>query len=353
MPTFAAADLEQLASQLLQGAGTPPELAAIVADHLIEANLAGHDSHGVLRVLQYCDFIQRGEIKPHETTRVVERFPAGALLDGNACLGQVAGREATLLAIDIARETGTASVGVRNCHHTGRIGTYTLMIAEAGMIGLCFVNSGGGAQAVLPFGGMKRRLSTNPISISAPQADGPPLVVDMSTTVAPEGKVRAKFQAGKPAPDGWLVDAEGRPTNDASLLYADPPGALVPLGGSVGYKGYCLALMIDILAGVLTGAGGCAPDRAYPGDGLFVMAIDIARFQPLADFSQRVRDLAEYMHATPTMPGVDRVLVPGEIELQRKAALLKRGLYVEGGTWNMLLVLCEKFGVTPPAEKES
>lgn len=353
MPTFAAADLEQLASQLLQGAGTPADLAAIVADHLIEANLAGHDSHGVLRVLQYVDFVERGEIKPQEKTRVVERFAAGALLDGNACLGQVAGREATLLAIEIARQSGTASVGVRNCHHTGRIGTYTLMIAEAGMIGLCFVNSGGGAQAVLPYGGVKRRLSTNPISISAPQADGPPLVLDMSTTVAPEGKVRAKFQAGKPAPDGWLVDSEGRPTNNAALLYADPPGALVPLGGPVGYKGYCLALMIDILAGVLTGAGGCAPDRVYPGDGLFVMAIDIARFQPLADFSQRVRDLAGYMHDTPTMPGVDRVLVPGEIELQRKAALLKSGLYVEDGTWNLLLALCEKYGVTPPAEKES
>lgn len=353
MPTFAAADLEQLASRLLQGAGTPPRLAAIVADHLIEANLAGHDSHGVLRVLQYVDFIGRGEIDPHATPRAVDRFPAGALLDGNAGLGQVAGREATLLAIDIAREMGTASVGLRNCHHTGRIGTYTLMIAEAGMIGLCFVNSGGGAQAVLPFGGLKRRLSTNPISISAPQADGPPLVVDMSTTVAPEGKVRAKFQAGKPAPDGWLVDSEGRPTNDASLLYADPPGALVPLGGSVGYKGYCLALMIDILAGVLTGAGGCQPDRAYPGDGLFVMAIDVARFQPLADFSRCVHDLAEYMHDTPTLPGVDRVLVPGEIELQRKAALLKSGLYVEDGTWNLLLGLCDKFGVTPPATKES
>jgi uncharacterized oxidoreductase len=352
MPTFAAADLEQLASQLLQGAGTPPELAAIVADHLIEANLAGHDSHGVLRVLQYVDFIENGHIQPAGHARVLERFTAGAVIDGCHGLGQVIGREATLLAIEIAQESGIGGVTVRNCHHTGRIGTYTLSIAEAGMIGMCFVNSGGGAQAVPPFGGLKRRLSTNPISISAPQTDGPPLVLDMATTVAPEGKVRAKFQAGKPAPDGWLVDAEGRPTNDASQLYADPPGALVPLGGPVAYKGYCLALMIDILAGVLTGAGGCAPDRAYPGDGLFVMAIDVAKFQPLADFSQRVRDLAQYMQATPTMPGVDRVLVPGEIELQRKAARLRDGVYVEDGTWNLLLALCEKFAVKPPAAKE-
>ncbi len=348
MPIFAAGDLELLASRLLQAAGTPPELAAIVANHLIEANLAGHDSHGVLRVLQYVDSIATGQVKPAGRTRVVERFPTGAVLDGCAGLGQVAGREATLLAIDIAREIGTGAVAVRNCCHTGRLGTYTEMIAQAGMIGLGFVNSGGGAQAVPPFGGIKRRLSTNPISISAPQADGPPIVLDMATTVAPEGKVRAKFQAGKPAPDGWLVDAEGRPTNDAALLYADPPGALVPLGGPVAYKGYCLAFMVDILAGILTGAGGCEPERVYPGDGLFVLAIDVARFRPLADFSERVRDLAEYMHGCPTASGVDRVRVPGEIELERRAARLREGVSVEDGTWNLLLALCEKLGVVPP-----
>lgn len=349
MPRFTAQSLESLATDLLERAGASRENAHIVADHLVAANLAGHDSHGVLRVLQYVASIDSGLIQPNGKTRVINRFPAGAVLDGGQGFGQVAGRDATLLAIEIARASGVGAVSLRGCHHTGRIGTYTEMCASEGLIGICVVNSGGGAQVVPPFGGVGRRLSTNPISIAAPTAGEHPMVLDMATTVAPEGKVRAAFQAGKPVPEGWLMDHAGRVTTDAAQLYAEQPGALVPIGGIVGYKGFGLSLMIDVLAGVLTGAGGCQPERAYPGDGLFIIALDTQRYMPLADFSQCVSALTDYIHSSPTAPGFERVYVPGEPEVARREQRLREGVLVEEGTWTLLEQLAERFGVAVPS----
>ncbi len=348
MPTFDAPDLQRLATNLLASAGAPAELAHIVAEHLINANLAGHDSHGVLRVLQYVDGIQSGLIVPAAEMTVVNRFAAGAVVDGGGGFGQVIGRQATLLAMEIAKATGVGAVTACHCHHTGRIATYTEMCAKAGFVGIAVVNSGGGAQVVPPFGGLGRRLSTNPISIAVPSGGEHPIVLDMATTVAPEGKVRAAFQAGKPVPTGWLMDAKGQTTNDAGQLYADPPGALVPIGGIVAYKGFGLSLMIDILAGILSGAGGCQPDRQYPGDGFFLVAVDVERFRPLADFRHEVAALADYIHSSPTIEGVEKVYVPGEIELERRAARLREGIFVEEGTWDLLAKLCVRFGIAVP-----
>ncbi len=348
MPNFPPADLQRLATDLLAAAGAPAELAAIVAEHLVDANLAGHDSHGVLRVLQYVEAIDSGLIAPAAEMTVVDRFAAGAVVDGGGGFGQVIGRQATLLAMEIARDSGVGAVTVHHCHHTGRIGTYTEMCASAGLIGIAMVNSGGGAQVVPPFGGLGRRLSTNPISIAAPSDGEHPIVLDMATTVAPEGKVRAAFQAGKPVPTGWLVDSEGQYTNDAAQLYADPPGALVPIGGIVAYKGFGLSFMIDILAGILTGAGGCEPNRQYPGDGLFVIAIDVERFKPLGEFRHQVAALADYIRSSPTAAGAENIYAPGDLELRRREARLRDGLFVEQGTWNLLETLCERFGVTVP-----
>jgi uncharacterized oxidoreductase len=345
MPTFPAAALEQLATQLLEKAGAPRKLAEVVSNHLIEANLAGHDSHGVLRVLQYVEFVDNGMIQPAAVGTVARRFAAGAVLDGNGGFGQVIGKQATELAIEIARESGVSAVTASNCHHTGRIGTYTEMCARAGLIGIGVVNSGGGAQVVPPFGGLGRRLSTNPISIAAPSDSQHPIVLDMATTVAPEGKVRAAFQAGKPVPIGWLNDAQGQYTTDAAQLYADPPGALVPIGGIVGYKGFGLGLMIDVLAGILTGAGGREPDRQYSGDGLVVIALDVECFKPLADFRQQVTALADYIRSSPTAAGVENIYAPGDLELLRRQSRLRHGLFVEQGTWDLLTKLCERFGV--------
>ena len=168
-----------------------------MAEHLVEANLTGHDSHGVLRVPQYVDLIDAGKLKPAGKLQIVRETPAIAVIDGGAAFGQVVGHAAMRLAMDEARSAGVAAVSAGNCSHTGRIGTYTQMAAGEGMVGIAMVNSGGGGQAVAPFGGIGRRLSTNPISMAAPSRGPHPLLLDIASSVAPEGKVRAIHQAGK------------------------------------------------------------------------------------------------------------------------------------------------------------
>ena len=213
MPTFTADALTCLATDIFQRCGAPRDIAAGVAEHLVASNLAGHDSHGVLRIEQYVDMIDQKLLVPEGRMHVVERFAAGAVVDGNQGFGQVAARDAMYLAIEIAGTTGTGAVAVRNCCHTGRLGTYSEMAAAAGMVGIVFVNAGGGGQLVAPFGGTARRISTNPLSIAAPSADGT-VMLDIATSVAPEGKVRAMLAAGKQLPAGWLIDARGEPTTD-------------------------------------------------------------------------------------------------------------------------------------------
>ena len=176
-------------------------------------------------------------------------------LDGQLGFGQVAAGEAMTAAIQKARKSGIAAVTLRNSYHSGRIASYTCQAAREGMIGLVMVNAGGGGQSVAPFGGLERRLATNPISIAAPANDQYPVYLDIATSVAPEGKIRDYFQRGRPVPQGWITDAHGQPTTDPATFYAKPGGALLPLGGAAGYKGFGLAFMIDVIAGALSGAG--------------------------------------------------------------------------------------------------
>ena len=282
MPTFAADRLEQLITAIFERAVAPTDHASCVAAHLVNANLAGHDSHGTIRVPQYIDLIDAGRIKPAATMEIVTRLPAAAVVDGRGGFGQVIVRDAMRLAIELAKQSAIGAVTVRNCSHTGRIGTYTQMAAEAGLVGIATVNSGGAGHAVAPFGGTAARLSTNPISIAAP-TDGPfPIVLDMATSVAPEGKVRTYLQADKPLPSGWIVDAEGKPSFNAADFYAG--GAILPLGGPAGHKGFGLGFMVDILAGALSGGGCCARpaalERQYAGNRHRRAAVRAARRFP-------------------------------------------------------------------------
>jgi uncharacterized oxidoreductase len=332
--------LERLTSTIFERCGAPAESAAIVAEHLVAANLAGHDSHGVIRVPQYFELIGDGRLKPEGRMRIVQELPAAAMVDGGAGFGQVIGREAMLLAVKIARAGGIGAVTVRNCNHTGRIGTYTQMAAEAGLVGIAMVNTGGGGQAVTPFGGTGRRLSTNPISIAAPSGGAFPIVLDMASSIAPEGKVRTYYQAGKSLPAGWTIDAAGKPTTDPNDFYGSPPGALLPLGGAAGHKGFALAFMIDILAGALSGAGCCQAGPAAPGDGMLAMAIDVRQFTPLAGFQERVAQLAEYVKSSPTAEGIEQIYVPGEVEAVARERRLRDGIVIEPTLWTLIERIC-------------
>jgi uncharacterized oxidoreductase len=343
-----ASQLERLATEVLRGAGAPPDEAHIVGRHLVEANLAGHDSHGVLRIPQYLAAMQQRRIRPGCRLTVVREAAAGLLADGQLGFGQVIARDAMTLAVGRARTAAVCAVSVFRSNHVGRLANHTLLAAEQGMIGILMVNAGGAGQLVAPFGGLTARLATNPISIAVPGASGPPLVLDIATSVAPEGKLRAYRQRGAAVPDGWIIDAAGRPTTAPADFYGPPPGALLPLGGPAGHKGYGLALMIDILAGGLSGAGCSRPDATPEGDGLFLLAIDVRQFGPFDEFQQRVAELVQHVKSSPPAPGFTAVQVPGESEQRETERRLRDGIDIDERTWSELEQIAREFGIPVP-----
>jgi uncharacterized oxidoreductase len=174
-------------------------------------------------------------------------------------------------------------------------------------------------------------------------------MLDIATSVAPEGKVRAMLAAGKQLPAGWLIDAAGQPTTDPAALYADPPATLLPLGGPFGHKGFGLAVLIDILAGILTGAGHCRQGSTYTGDGMLAIALDVAHFLPLDQFRAQVAELAAYVKDCPSAPGVEHIYIPGEIEARTRAERLRSGIPLEPATCERIEQICRRLGVEPLA----
>jgi len=317
----------------------------MVARHLVEANAFGHDSHGVLRVPQYLRAMASGEVQPSAKPRLVREHLSGAVMDGCQAFGQVAVTEAMQLAIEKARRSSIAAVTLRNCYHSGRLGAYSTLAVEAGMIGMVMVNAGGGGQSVAPFGGRTRRLATNPFSIAAPTGGEFPLVLDIATSMAPEGKIRDYAIRGAPLPSGWILDANGQPSCDPQDFYGPPAGSLLPLGGPAGYKGFGLALMIDVLAGALSGAGCCRDEIVPARDGVLLIAIDVDQFAERAQFIQQVRDLIAYVKSCPTAEGYQGVFVPGELEYREAQNRRQRGIQVDENIWQEIQDLVGRLGV--------
>lgn len=320
--------LERFVSALLQAAGISSRDALITAAHLVSANLTGHDSHGVMRLLQYFRELDNGQIVAGARVVVLNDWPTGAVIDARGVLGQVAGHDAMQLAIEKARTAGMAAVTLRRANHSGRLGTYVEQAANSGMVGIAMANGGGGGQWVAPFGGRERRFSTNPIAIGAPSAGESHHVLDMSTSIAPEGKVRDCLQRDVQTPAGWLVDERGEPTTNPQDLYADPGGALLPFGGPAGHKGSGLAFMVDVFAGGLSGQGCPSAPRkdADDGTGVFLMAIDVARFVPVADLQERVDAMAAFVRSSLPSTGFNEVLTPGEYEHRQRALRMTDGI---------------------------
>ena len=345
MPKLAPEALERAAGAILEAVDVPRDDAQIVSRHLVEANLAGHDSHGVLRVPQYVKAVQTAQVKLGVKPQVLNDTATTASLDGQNGFGQVAAHYAMSVAISKARQSGIAAATVRNCYHTGRIASYTLMAAEQGLVSLVMANAGGGGQSVAPFGGISRRLATNPLSIAAPAPDGQPVVLDIATSVAPEGKVRDYLQRGKSVPVGWIVDSSGRPTTDPREFYSPPGGALLPFGGPVGYKGFGLGFMIDLLAGALSGAGVCRPNAPDAKDGLLMIALEVQRFVPLEVFYQQVTQLVAHVKSCPPAPGFIEVHVPGEIEKGEEQRRREEGIDIHEQTWAAICEVAAEVGV--------
>lgn len=346
MPSFTPQELERFAIAVLEGAGASRSEAQIVAAHLVEASLAGHDSHGVLRIPQYVRQVQAGQIKTGVHPKIELETPSSAVLDGQSGFGQVVAREAMSLAIRKASTNVIAAVTARQCSHTGRLGSYSAMAAAQNMIGMVMVNGGGAGRWVAPFGGIAGRLGTNPLSIAAPSGRAYPLLLDISTSVVPEGKIRNFYQQGKVVPEGWLIDYRGQPTTDPKQLYDPPGGALLPLGGSAGHKGFGLAFMIDILAGVLSGAGCCGFNPRKAGDGVLLIAIDVQRFCPLKAFCAQVDELIDYLKSSAAAPGFKEVLVPGEMEFRQQQKRRREGVVVPEPIWSEIQTVAKGLGVS-------
>lgn len=345
MPTFAPEHLQDIASRILASAGVPAGEAEAVAQSLVASNLLGHDSHGVIRITQYLTMIRDGHVKPGAEVTVVQDVGSTAVLDGNYGFGQVVARKAMEVAMAKARSNGTGSVAVRRCSHVGRLGEYPMMAAEHGMIGMAMVNNHGGGLCMAPWGGIERRLSPNPISVAVPTGEGDPIVLDMTSSVCAEGKLRVMRNRGQALPEGWIIDAQGRPATDPAAFYGPPQGALLPLGGTVGYKGFGLCMVMDILAGALSGAGCSGSSDAFGLQGLFATVIDIASFTKPEEFQERVSGLIRYVKSPPTAPGVEEILVPGEPEFRERRRRLRDGIPVDDETWRQMVRAAETVGL--------
>jgi uncharacterized oxidoreductase len=345
MPTVKAEFLQNVVTRLFQAQGVPEDEAQVVAAHLVDAEACGVVSHGLIRVPQYVQAIADGRVVPGAQLRILAETPATAVLDGQHGFGQVMALRALEQAVDRAERAGVGAVTLFNCGHTGRLGSYTERAARRGLAALMMVNAGGHGQWVAPFGGSVGRLSTNPISLAVPSDGEAPLVLDMATSVAPEGKVRAMLSARERVPEGWVIDHQGRPTTDPAELYGPPRGALLSFGG---YKGFGLAVLIDALAGGLSGAGCCTEaDTPLAGktDGVFLVAVKVAAFSGLLDFQRHIGRLMRHVRSSPPAPGATEVLVPGELEARTRRQRLREGIPIEAATWAALGQVLERFGL--------
>ena len=340
---IALAELERWMQALLEASGLEPVAAETVAVSLVHANRRGVDSHGVARVVVYSERLRRGHMNARPAPAVEREHGAVALVDGDQGPGQVAGVFATDLSVELARRHGAGVVAVRRASHYGAAGYYAIRAAEAGMVGMSTTNS---EPFVVPYGGLEHALGTNPIALAAPTPDGI-WDTDMATSQVAVNKIFNARDEGRSIPEGWGVDEQGRTTTDPDQVYA-----AVPLGG---YKGYALALLVEVLSGVLSGAGvGHGIGRLYEDDapqdvGHFHLAIDVDRLAGRERAAESLGRLLGDLKAIAPAPGHDEVLVPGEPEARTRAERERDGIPLPPTLWTTLRELSAELGVTPPA----
>lgn len=350
MPTFSADALTAFASQVFEAAGVPRVEAATVAASLVDANLCGHDSHGVLRVPQYVAFVKSGTYTPGAPFTVLRETAAIVAADGGWGFGQVQAHRLMACLVGKARQLGVAAGTLRNCGHTGRLGEYAEAAARENMAFFGTVNSHGAGRRVVPPGGTQGRISTNPICLGAPTT-GDPVVLDFGTSVAAEGKVRSYFQRKEPVPDGWLVDHEGQPSTDPAVLYTDPRGGLLPFGGAQAYKGFGLGLLLDLLAGGLSG-GRCsnpADPVAGTGNAVLFAVFDPAAFEGVEHFLQQADGLTGYVRGCPAADPTRPITLPGDPERTTRVARKASGIPIPDGTWALIAATATELDVPLPS----
>jgi uncharacterized oxidoreductase len=338
MPLIDHARLTDIVHRVFAAAGSGEEEAAIVAGHLVEANLRGHDSHGIGLVANYLRNLGNGNAAVNQKGHVVSDSGSMIVYDGARGWGQIVAREATLIGIARAKETGVAVVALRNAHHIGRVGTYGEMCAAAGLVSISFVNITDQRPAVAPWRGSDARFGTNPVTVAIP---GPtpdrPIIADMATSRIAMGKVRVARNKGEEIAEGTLLDAEGKPTTDPNVMYRRPRGALLTFAE---HKGYALAFICEILAGAVTGSGTMRPERQAESvtNGMLLVVIDPARLAEPGWINDEIRAMTEYVTASPPRNPAEPVLIPGDPERLTRAKRIAEGVPIDDETWREFAV---------------
>jgi uncharacterized oxidoreductase len=357
--TIDSLTLTAFVSEIFHAAGCGAAEARCIAGHLVTANLTGHDSHGVARVPRYVAWLKDGLVRAGQKISIVTEGPTHAVVDGNLGFGQTIGEQVVDVGIAKARVHGMAVVALRNTGHIGRIGDWAERAAEAGLISIHFVNVGMG-ELVAPFGGVDRRFSTNPFCVGAPMPEGPPLLLDMATSVVAEGKVLVAANGGKKLPEGALIGPDGKLSTDPVTLYGpieghhvrDPANGTGALRAFGEHKGSGIAFMCEILAGCLTGNGTSGPipggKRKGISNGMLSIYLRPGAFAA-EHFVEAARDYAGYVKsARPAQPGGE-VLVPGEPETRMRAQRLRDGIPLQANTWASILATAKSLGLQAPA----
>lgn len=331
--------LQSIMDAVFSRLGMPDEERKIVVERLMEASLSGYDSHGVMRIPVYVSGIRSGIMVPGRPIEVLQETPAVAHLNANDGMGPVAATEAVRRAVEKAALTGIGCVSVVQANDIARLGSYVEQPARDGFITVIMTNDAGGNPCVAPWGGVEPLLSTNPLAAGIPRGEAMPIIIDISTGVSSEGRVKMLHNQKTSAPDGWLIDTDGEPTCDTAAYLSSPrKAALLPLGSLIaGHKGFALSMLVDILTGALSGAG-CS--GRFDGDsdknGLFVLALDPDKFVSRPDFTDEVKQLGLRLKSVRKAPGVDEILLPGERAERERRRRMTEGIPVDRPVWDQV-----------------
>lgn len=338
--------LRNFIAKALLSQGLSQDDADEVASLMADADLQGSDGHGVIRLPQYVRRIRAGGVNIHPQIKVVRERASMAVVDGDNGMGHLVVSRAAQIAIDKARETGVAWVGTRYSNHAGPASLYARMPIPHDMIGIYFAV--GNANHLPPWGGMEMLLSTNPIAAGIPAGEEPALVLDMATTVAAYGKVKAKAKRGEMMPEGWMIDRQGNALLDPKRA---EEGFLLPIGG---HKGYGLALLVGVLAGTLGGAAMGrdvidfnADHQSVTNTGQAILVIDLKAFGEPAQFKAAVDKLVRDIRGSERLPGIERIWLPGEQSHERRLRYIREGIPIADGVLAELKVLADEIGMAP------
>lgn len=343
---YPAPDLVAFANGLLRRAGARDDIAATVADVLVTGDLLGHTTHGLGLLAPYLGELEKGTMTASGEPQVMNARAASELWDG----GRLPGPWLTMRAMDramaMAKDAGTGTVVIRRSHHIACLAAYLLHASERGMVGIV-QSSDPILAAVVPHGGITPIVTPNPIAVGIPTS-GDPILVDVSTSITSMGFIRQRRDAGEKLPGEWVIDAEGRATDDPNVVFAEPKGALLPLGGlDAGYKGFGLALMIESLTAGLSAFGRADPAESW-GANVFVQALDPDAFGGRAELIRQTDRLVELSHASKPRPGIERVRVPGEAGMRRHAEQTRLGVALYPAIMPSLTTWSAKYGIAPP-----